>query len=146
MFHVCWFCNWFWTHVVHRWLFLGEAAPVTLAVCLFRLLTKMDRYLFLLKIDSNWAVSLYASKTFPSQQLSQKLLLGFSQGCGLSVRSLVWGFPALLLMFYVWWACVLDTGLCFGCCSTNGHLCAPLLNLHKGASFKKPINALSLLY
>lgn len=40
MFHVCWFCDWFWTHVVHMWLFLGKAAPVTLAVCLLRLLTK----------------------------------------------------------------------------------------------------------
>lgn len=144
MFHVCWFCNCFWTHVVHRWLFLGEAAPVALAVCRLCLLTKMDRDLFLLKIDSNWAVSLHASKTFPSQQLAQKLLLGFSQGCGLSGSSLVWGFPALLLMFYVLWTYVLDTGLCFGCCSANGHVSAPLLNLHERAGFKKPINALTL--
>jgi len=144
MFHVCWFCNCFWTHVVHRWLFLGKAAPVALAVCLFRPLTKMYRDLFLLKIDSNWAVSLHASKTFPSQQLAQNLPLGFSQGCGLDASSLVWGFPALLLMFYILWACVLDTDLRFGCCSTNDHLSAPLLNLHEKAGFKKPTNALSL--
>lgn len=100
----------------------------------------MDRDLFLLKIDSNWAVSLHASKTFPGQQLDQKLLLGFSQGCGVSASSLVWGFPALLLMFYVLWAYILGTGLGFGCCSTNG----PLLNLHERAAFKQPINALSL--
>lgn len=55
--------------MVHRWLFLGEAAPVTLAGCLFRRLTKMDRDLFLLKIDSNWAVYLHA---FPRHEdLSQ---------------------------------------------------------------------------
>lgn len=41
----------------------------------------MDRELFLLKTESNWAVSLGASKAFPSQQLAQKLLLGLSQGC-----------------------------------------------------------------
>lgn len=42
------------------------------------------------------------------------------------------------------WVYVLDTGHCFGCYSTNGHLSAPWLNLHKRAVFKKPRNALSL--
>lgn len=63
--------------MVHRWLFLGKAALVTLAVCLFRLLTKMYRDVFLLKMDSNWAVSRCASKTFPGQQLAQKPPAGF---------------------------------------------------------------------
>lgn len=71
----------------------------------------MCRDLFLLKIDSNWAVSLHASKTFPGQQLAQKFLLIFPQGYGLSMTSLVWSFPASLLMFYILWAYVLDTGL-----------------------------------
>lgn len=108
MFHVCWFCNCFWTHVVYMWLFLGKEAPVTLAVCVYSACwQKMCEDLFLLKIHSNWAVSLHASKTFSGQQLAQKFLLGFPQGCGLSVSSLVWGFPANLLMFYVLWAFVL---------------------------------------
>lgn len=57
MFHMCWFCNWFWTHVVHRWLFLGEPAPVALAVWLFCLLSKMYRDPFLLKIFTLGCVS-----------------------------------------------------------------------------------------
>lgn len=104
----------------------------------------MCRDLFLLKIDSNWAVPLHASTTFPGQQLAQKFLLGFPQGCGLSMSSLVWGFPANLLIFYILWAYVLVTGLCFGCCSTNDHLSPPWLNLQKRDVFKKPRNALSL--
>lgn len=111
--------------MVYMWLFLGKEAPVTLAVCVYSACwQKMCEDLFLLKIHSNWAVSLHASKTFSGQQLAQKFLLGFPQGCGLSVSSLVWGFPAPgnapifsdVLCF---------VGLCFGCCSTNGNLSAP---------------------